>query len=450
MKPDGIESLVIILLVLANAFFSMAEFAIITSRPTKLLELKNAGYRSAGLVLELLDNPGRLLSTLRIGIALNSIFAGTWSGVAFSAQLARALDTLPALQPYSKGLALLFIVVSVTFFSLVAGELVPKKIALRHPEAISLRIAPLVDLLCRIAQPVVWVVNGSTHAVLKGLGIDEPEKPEVTDEDVMLMIRKGAKKGVFESVEYEMISRIFRMSDKRASAIMTPRTEIEWLDLADPDEKIIARIKASGRSRFPVAEGNLDNLLGVVRSLDLVSAQLMKPGGVKDVVRASMKAPLFVPESIPAFQVLEVFRKNRAHMALVIDEHGSVQGTITLFDVLESIVGDVPADDLDTGRKLVRRSHRTWIVDGMLPVDEFATAFSLDPDTFTGEEEPRYGTMGGFMMHKLGEVPAVSDTLEWKEILFRVIKMDGQRVARLLVELKSDAAAKIPPDRDKA
>lgn len=443
MSPDGINALVIFCFVLANAFFSMAEFAVISSRPTRLHELKEAGYHSATLVLNLLENPSRLLSTLKLGIVLSSLLSGAWSGLAFCAPLARAFDRIPSLQQYSGMLALGIIVVTLTWLTQVAGELVPKKIALRHPEAISLRIAPVLDLLCRIGSPAVALVNGTSGLVLKGLGIDEPETPAVSDEDVMLMIRQGAKKGVFESVEYEMISRIFRMSDKRASAIMTPRNEIEWLDLDDADERLIARIKASGRSRFPVAEGNLDNLLGVVRSLDLVSLQLTRPGNVKESIRSAMKAPLFVPESIPAFRVLEVFRKNRAHMALVIDELGSVQGTITLTDVLESIVGDVPADDLDVSRKILRRSHRTWLVDGMLPVDEFASAFHLDPDTFTGEEEPRYGTMGGFMMSKLGEVPAVSDTLEWQHMVFKVIKMDGQRVARLLVELSDEAASRI-------
>lgn len=443
MNPHGIEALVIILLVLVNALFSMAEFAIISSRPTRLHELRDAGYDSAALVLRLLDNPTRLLSTLRIGIALSSIFAGAYSALSFAPRIAHSLDMLPALQPYSGRIALGFVVVVITWLCMVAGEFIPKKIALRHPEAISVRIAPFIDQLCRLSSPAVALVNGTTNLIMKGLGIDDQEKPAVSDEDVMLMIRQGAKKGVFESVEYEMISRIFRMSDKRANAMMTPRNEIEWLDLEDPDEKLISRIKASGRSRFPVAEGNLDNLLGVVRSLDLVRLQLSKPESVKETIRASMKSPLFVPESVPAFRVLEVFRKNRAQMALVIDEHGSIQGAITLTDVLESIVGDVPTDDLDFSSKIARRSRRTWIVDGMLPVDEFATAFQIDPDTFTGEEEPRYGTMGGFMMSKLGEVPAVTDTLQWQNMLFKVIKMDGQRVARLLVELTDEAAAKL-------
>jgi putative hemolysin len=443
MNPHSIEALVIFFLILAIGFLSMAEFAIISSRPTRLHELKEAGYPSADRVLRMLDNPARFLSTIQVCITLLGTFTGVFCGIAFSGPLVLLLDAFPDLQPYSDLLALAIVVVPVTYFSLVAGELVPKKIALKHPESIALKIASPIDLLCRLATPFVSMVNGSTGMVLKALGIDTTEPPTVSDEDIMMMIRQGAKKGVFESVEYEMISRIFRMSDKRASAIMTPRNEIEWLNLEETDEKLTARIKASGRSRFPVAEGSLDDLCGVVRALDLVNLQLSKPGSVNEAVRASMKVPLFVPESIPAFQVLEVFRKNRAHMALVIDEHGSVQGAITLTDVLESIVGDMPADDLEVSRKIVRRSQRTWIVDGMLPVDEFVAAFNLNLDTFLKEEEPRFDTMGGFMMNMLGEVPSVSDTLEWQDILFRVIKMDGQRVARLLVELNDEDASKI-------
>ena len=443
MNPDSTAAFVILLLILVNGVFSLAEFAIISSRPTRLRELQEAGYPSAGQVLRLLDNPGKFLSAIQIGIALISTLNGAYSGLVFSAPVAALFDNVPLLKPYANLLALGIVVITVTYISLVTGELVPKKIALRHPESVALRIVAFIDLFSRISSPVVNLVNGSTNIVLKTLGVDAAEKPLVSDEDVMLMIKQGAKKGVFESVEYEMISRIFRMSDKRASAIMTPRNEIEWLDLEKSDEELIARIKASGRSRFPVAEGSLDDLSGVVRALDLVNLQLSRPGSVKSAIKESMKVPLFVPESIPAFQVLEVFKKNRAHLALVIDEHGSVQGAITLTDVLESIVGDVPADDLEVNRKITRRSQRTWIVDGMLPVDEFVAGFNLNQETFLQDEERRYETMGGFMMDKLGQVPAVSDLLKWQDILFKVIKMDGQRVARILVELNEQDAAKM-------
>jgi putative hemolysin len=443
MNPDSTAALVILLLILANGVFSMAEFAVISSRPTRLHELKDAGYPSAALVLKLLDNPGKFLSAIQVGITLISTLTGAFSGLVFSARIAALFDNISLLKPYGNQLGLVIVVISVTYLSLVIGELVPKKIALRHPESIAVRIATLIDLLSRFSTPIVNLINGSTSFVLKSLGVDATETPLVSDEDVMLMIKQGAKKGVFESVEYEMISRIFRMSDKRASSIMTPRNEIEWLDLEKSDEELIACIKASGRSRFPVAEGTLDDLSGVVRALDLVNLQLSRPGSIKSAVRESMKTPLFVPESIPAFQVLEVFRKNRAHLALVIDEHGSIQGAITLTDVLESIVGDVPADDLEVNRKIVRRSQRTWIVDGMLPVDEFIDSFNLNQDTFLQDEEPHYETMGGFMMDKLGQVPATSDLLKWQDILFKVIKMDGQRVARILVELNEQDAAKM-------
>ena len=443
MNPYIIEALVLVLLVLAIGAFSIAEFAIISSRPTRLHELQEAGYPAAAIVLKLLDNPGNFLSTIQLGITLLGTLAGVFGGVIFSDPVAGMFDAVPLLRPYSTGLALAIVVISITYFSLVLGELAPKKIAIQHPESIALKIASFIDLLCRLSSPAVRLINGSTNIILKLLRIDATEKPLVSDEDVMLMIRRGAKKGIFESVEYEMISRIFRMSDKRASAIMTPRKEIEWLDLGSSDEELASRIKQSGRSRFPVAEGNLDNLLGVIRALDLVNLQLSQPGSFKTAIRNSMKVPLFVPESIPAFHVLEVFKKNRAYLALVIDEHGSIQGAITLTDVLESIVGDVPADDVETIRKIVRRSQRTWIVDGMLAVDDFISEFHLDRDVFLEDEEPRYETMGGFMMDKLGEVPSVSDSLEWHDLLFKVIKMDGQRVARLLVELNDRDASKM-------
>ncbi|MBF0585814.1 HlyC/CorC family transporter [Prosthecochloris sp. N3] len=432
MAPSDILDLFILLcLILANGFFSMAEFAIISSRESKLHELFESGVSRAELVLELLENPGKFLSAIQVGITLIATLAGAFSGVTLSEPLAAYLENFDLISPHSTELALTIVVLGVTYFTLIIGELAPKKIALQHPESIAIGIARLIDLICRISAPVVHLINGSTNLVLKIMGIRQAEKPDVTDEEVMLLLKQGAKKGIFESVEYDMVSRIFRMSDKRASSMMTPKSEIEWIDLSATEEEIISKMQASGRSRFPVAEGSLDNLKGVVRSLDLVNKQLLSPGNLKDAIRNAMKPPLFVPESVPAFQVLELFKENRAHLALVIDEQGSVQGGITLTDVLESIVGDIPADDVEGNRKIVRRSQRTWIIDGLLPVDDFIQEFNLD--SFLDEEPPLYDTMGGFLMTKLEKVPSVMDTLSWQGVLFKVIKMNRQRVDKILV-----------------
>jgi putative hemolysin len=444
MPPELLEALILTCLIAANGFFSMAEFAIISSNATRLHELREAGNLSAGTALRLLENPGRFLSAIQVGITLISTFAGAFSGLAFAGPVAAMIAGVPSLAAYAGELAVATVVIGVTFFTLVIGELAPKKIALQHPERIALKIAGAIDMLCRFSAPAITLINGTTNLVLKAIGIESSEKPLVSDEDVMLLIRQGAKKGIFESVEYDMVSRIFRLSDKRASAMMTPRSETDWLDLEKSDGELTATIMASGRSRFPVGAGSLDHLMGVVRSVDLVSFELSGRGGMREAIRASMKPPLFVPESVPAFHVLELFRKNRVHMALVIDEHGSVEGTITLTDVLESIVGDVPADDLEREEKrILRRSNRTWIIDGLLPVDEFLSTFSLEADDFSGDKEAPYETMGGFMMTRLGEVPAVSDTLRWHNIQFRVIKMNGQRVGRILVEFDNETSEKI-------
>lgn len=444
MNAYSAEAIVILLLILCNGTLSLAEFAIISSSPARLRELREAGYASAQRVLRLLDNASELLSAMKTTITLVSITTGVLGGLFFSGALASLFASTPLPAPYHLPIALATVILLLSYLSLVFGSMLPKKIALRHPETLALKLASAIELLMSLSKPAVLLARASTRLLLRVLGIDTTEKPTVSDEDVMLMIRKGTKKGVFESVEYDMIARIFRMSDKRASAIMTPRTEIEWLDLELSEAELISRIKASGRSRFPVAEGSLDELLGVVRSLDLVNFRLSGNGSIKSAIRDSMKVPLFVPESVPAFQVLEVFKKNRAHMALVIDEHGSVQGAITLTDVLESIVGDVPADDpAIIDRRIIRRSQRTWIVDGMLPVDEFIAAFQLDAERFFDEHEPNYDTMSGFMMTRLGEVPSVSDTAEWKGITFRVIKMNGKRVGRILVKLDEKTAKHI-------
>ncbi|ARM31569.1 hemolysin family protein [Prosthecochloris sp. HL-130-GSB] len=436
MDSDIFELFILFCLILANGFFSMAEFAIISSRESKLHELHEAGTEQAALVLELLENPGKFLSAIQVGITLIATLAGAFSGITLSEPLARIVETVDPLKPYSSELALTIVVIGVTYVTLVIGELAPKKIALQHPESIALSIVRLIDIICRLISPVVHLINGSTDIILKIIGIRPAEKPAVTDEEVMLLLKQGAKKGIFESVEYDMIARIFRLSDKRASSMMTPKSEIEWLDLTSTEEELISNMQASGRSRFPVAEGSLDNIKGVVRSLDLVNKQLLGEGSLKDAIRNAMKAPLFVPESVPAFQVLELFKENRAHLALVIDEQGSVQGGITLTDVLESIVGDIPADDAEGNRKIVRRSQRTWIIDGLLSVDDFIQEFDLD--NFLDEDNPLYDTMGGFIMTKLEKVPAVMDTLEWRGLMFKVIKMNKQRVDKILVVFNND------------
>lgn len=435
MNPQSAEALVILLLILLQGLLSLAEFAIISSSPSRLRELRDAGYPSASIAMKLQDNAARLLSSIKVTDTLVATLTAVLSGLFFSGPLAATLSATALPESYRLPLALAIVIAALAYLTHVVGRLLPKKIALRHPESIAVRIAGFIDKLCIIATPAVSVADVSASLMLKAFGIEAGEKPQVSDEDVMLMIRQGAKKGVFESVEYEMISRIFRMSDKRASSMMTPRSEIEWLDLDRPDEELVARIRASGRSRFPVAKGGLDELQGVVRSLDLVNFSLTSKRSIREAIRASMQPPLFVPESVPAFHVLELFRKNRAHLALVIDEHGSVQGTITLTDVLESIVGDVPADDVEGDQKrIVRRSERTWLVDGMLPVDEFLVAFNLEADKFFEEDEPRSDTMGGFIMTRLGEVPSVSDAVRWNGLVFKVIKMNGKRVGRILVE----------------
>jgi len=449
MNLQSAEVLVILLLIILHGVLSLAEFAIISSSPTRLHELREAGYPSAEVALKLQNNAAKVLPSIKVTATLITILTGALGIIFFSVPLDMLLSRIELHEPFRLPLALALVIATTAYLLHVMGELIPKKIALQHPEAVSLKMAGFIDMLCRLSTPAVFLAEGSTSLALRLLGIRTAEKPQVCDEDVMLMIRQGARKGIFESVEYEMISRIFRMSDKRASAMMTPRHKIEWLDLEKPEESLVATIKASGRSRFPVAKGSLDNFLGVVRSFDLVNFSLSGKGSVKTAIRESMKIPLFIPDSVPAFRVLELFRKNRAHMALVIDEHGSLQGTITLTDLLESIVGDVPADDIEGEEKsIVRRSQRTWIIDGLLPVDEFLSAFNLDAEEFVDKNESGYDTMGGFMMTRIGEVPSVSDTVRWNGIAFRIIKMNGKRVGRILVELDEKSVAKVKKQKE--
>jgi len=384
-----LDALILFSLIAANGFFSMAEFAIISSRASRLHELRDAGHESADIALKLLENPGKFLSAIQVGITLVSILTGVFGGMAFSAPLGGVMTAVPLLAPYSTQLALGLVVVTITFITLVVGELAPKKIALQHPEKITLKIAGSIDLLCRLSAPAVTLINGSTNLLLRTLGVKSSEKPQVSDEEVMLMIRQGAKKGIFESVEYDMIARIFRLSDKQASAMMTPRSETDWLDLDKSDEELNSVILASGRSRFPVAEKNLDNLLGIVRSVDLVSFQLTGRGGLRDAIRASMKIPLFVPESVPAFHVLELFRKTASIWRWLLTNMAPFRAPSPLPMCLKALWGmcrPMTVKKTNTGLCVVACEHGLLMV--FYPLTNFSEHSSWNPTTFRKKKMP--------------------------------------------------------------
>ena len=426
MSDITFQIILIILLTIANGIFSMSEIAIISARKARLQQWVNEGNSKAQAALELADSPNRLLSTVQIGITLIGILAGVLGGATIADELSARLIFMPLLAPYSEAIALGIVVLGITYLTLVIGELVPKRIALHNPERIACTMAAPMRMLSRIASPAVHLLSISTDTVLRILGIRPVAEPPVTEEEINILIEQGMKAGTFEEAERDMVEHVFRLGDLRAGALMTPRTEIVWLDIDDSPEETRRRIADSGHSRFPVGQGSLDNILGIVQIKDMLGRNME---GKSPDLKASLRRPLFVPESTHALKVLELFKQSGIHVSLVVDEYGSVQGLVTLKDILEEIVGDIPSvEDLEEPLA-VQREDGSWLLDGMLLVDDFKEIFSIKE--LPGEGI--YQTLGGFVLMHMGRIPAVGNHFEWSGLRFEVVDMDKNRIDKVLV-----------------
>jgi putative hemolysin len=434
MSPVAIEILFIVVLLIANAVFAMSEAAVISARKPRLQQRALEGDPKAQIALDLANNPNDFLATVQIGITLVGILAGAFGGATISQQLELVLAQITPLAPYSEALSLVLVVLIITYFSLIIGELVPKSLALNNPEGIASAIARPMRVLSRLTHPVVYLLSQSTNLVLRLIGAKPSQEPPVTEEEIRVMINQATQTGTFKAVESQMVGQVFRIGDLRAAALMTPRTDIVWLDINDSAEEIRRKIAEGGFSRFPVADASLDNVVGVVRTKDLLVRQLAGEG--LDL-RACLQKPLFVPETTSVLTVIEQFRQNRVHIALVIDEYGGVQGLVTLNKVLEEIIHDdlSASASEDSQPQIVRRDDGSWLLDGMLAVDRLRELLDLE----VLEEEKGYQTLGGFVMAHIDRVPVEGDHFEVEGIRFEIVDMDGYRVDKVLAVPKSDA-----------
>lgn len=335
MVTISFEILFILLLLLANGVFAMSEIALVSARKSRLKQRAEGGDARARAALALADSPDRFLPTVQIGITLVGIFAGAFGGATIAEQLAGQIAVVPALAPYAEGIGLGVVVIAITYFSLIIGELVPKRIALNNPETIAALVARPMNLLARIAAPVVFLLSFSTTVVLKLLRVKPSIEPSVTEEEVRALILQGAEAGIFEHSEREIVESVFRLDDRSVNDLMMQRREVVWLDADASGEEIRRTITENPYSRFPVCEGSLDNVVGVAKAKHLLERCL---NGEPLDLRAAMTAPLFVPETQTALQVLELFKNAHTHIALVVDEHGGVEGLVTINDVMEAIV----------------------------------------------------------------------------------------------------------------
>lgn len=441
MPSVMLEVSVVVLLILLNGIFAMSEIAVVSARKTRLRQWAEEGNAKARAALELANNPNQFLATIQIGITLVGILAGAFGGATIAKELTVILNDISWLAPYSHPLSLALVVGVIAYLSLIVGELVPKRLALNNPERLAMAIAAPMQVLSRVAYPAVHLLGLSTELLLRALGMRPSTEPLVTEEEIRALIEQGTQAGMFEEAEQEMVERVFRLGDRRVSAVMTPRTEIVWLDREASGLEIRRTITESAHSRFLVADGSLDNVLGVVHAKDLLAHIL---GEQVVNLEATLQQPLYVPESMRALKVLELFKQSGTHIALVIDEYGGIQGLVTPNDILEAIVGDLPEAGEQVEPLAVQREDGSWLLDGMLPVDEFKDLFDLGE--LPGEDQGIYQTLAGFVVMQLGRIPAATDYFVWEGLKIEVVDMDGNRVDKVLVTPTGDTISELAGD----
>jgi putative hemolysin len=422
------EMIIVLLLIILNGVFAMAEMSIVSARKSKLQQQANEGDKNAQAALDLAKSPNRFLSTVQIGITLVGIFAGAFGGATIAEELAKNFDSIPILAPYKDGLALAIVVSVITYLSLIIGELVPKRLALSNPEKIAKIVAKPMNVVSAISGPLVTLLSISTDLILRLLRIKDSTEPSISDEEVRILLREGAQAGVFEVAERDIVERTLKLADRKVNTLMTPRKAIVWLDIDSSFKTIRNKITKKPHSHFPVCRDNLDKVVGIIRTESLLEDFLADE---KINLKKLLHKPLFIPESMDGLKVLELFKKSGIHMALVVDEYGGIQGLLSLTDILEAIVGDIPTLNELEEKEIIKRGDGTYLVDGLVTIEEFREYFQVKK--LPGEKTGAFHTIGGFVMHKLGRIPITGDKFGLDTLRFEVIDMDGNRVDKLLV-----------------
>ncbi|MGB9153263.1 MAG: hemolysin family protein [Alphaproteobacteria bacterium] len=418
---------IVLLLVLLNGFFAMSELAIVSARRARLRQMAEDDNNGAQLVLDMGENPSSFLSIVQVGMTLNSILTGVFSGATLAEQFAVYLnETLPWIAPHGELAALVITVVGITYLNLVIGELVPKRIGLAYAEAIAVHVARTMSIFATIAAPVVWVLSCSTELILRILHLHNPSEQGVTEEEIKDLIAEGTESGALKPVEKDMLEGVMRLADRTVRSIMTPRMDMVWLNLDAPPREHKNIIRSSGYSRFPVARGDMEEILGIVHSKDLLNDSF---DGINLSLKTAMRPPLIVPDTTPVFRLLEQFKRVGQHIAVVVDEYGSVEGLVSITDIVESITGGLPQRGRETVVKPVQREDGNWLIDGMMPIDEVEALIDIKNMRGAGD----FQTMGGFMIDHLGHIPTAGDHFQWEGAHFKVVDMDGRRVDKVIV-----------------
>ena len=421
----SVEVIVILVLVLLNALLAMSELAVVASRRSRLQSLVKQRHRGARAALELLDDPTKFLSTVQVGITMIGVLAGALSGATLADELSAWLDSFPWVAPYGSPIAIGSIVLVVTYISLVAGELVPKRIAMNDPERMASVLAPFMRSLARFAGPAVWLLRLSTEAILRALGLARERELTVTEDEVRMLVAEGTRTGVFMPKEREMIEGVLRLADRTARAIMTPRTEVVWLDENATATDVVEQLAIRRLSRFPVCRETIDNPVGIVHMKDLVRTAL---SGQPLSLREVLVPPFVVLDGTPVLRLLEGFRREGVHMAIVVDEYGATQGIVTLADIIEAVAGALPEQGNVLDVALVRRDDGSWLVDGGVAIDEFQDRVGVSG--LRGSST--FDTVAGYALYRLGRLPSVGDRFTDHTGDYEIIDMDGRRIDKLL------------------
>lgn len=428
MDPSTLtlEFFIILTLVLFNGFLSMSEMAMVTARKLRLQQAAAKGDSGAKTALKLLEEPSQFLAAIQIGITLIGVFAGAFGGANIARGLSELFREIPLLAPYASSISLATVVLIVTLLSLLFGELVPKRLALGRAEAIASWVAKPINLISTIGLPAVKFLSLATEAILKIMRYKQPEEPPVTDEEVKMLLEQGRQAGVFEREEESIIKRTLRLSDRTVEEIMTNRLKLICLDIDDPIEVNLAKIKESSHTYFPVYQDNIDRVIGIVSIKDIFVA--LTEIGLIDLKSLTVEA-LFIPQYMPALKLMEVFKSSGKHFAIVLDEYGGLSGVITVVDLLESIVGDLPEASDQLSEEATQRADGSWLIDGIMDLEDVVTALELPENDFFPDE---FQTLGGFLMNELGHIPRVGDRIFWKGWWLEVVDMDGNRVDKVI------------------
>ncbi|MBC7879466.1 MAG: HlyC/CorC family transporter [Anaerolineales bacterium] len=416
------EILIIAILILINGVLAGSEAALVASRKARLQNRVNEGDKASLLALKLIEKPNVFLSTTQIGITLIGVLAGALGGATLAERLAVTLAQIPLISEYSESIALATVVIVITILSLWLGELVPKRLGLHSPEQIARIIAGPMLLISRIFSPLISLMSWATDLILRLIGVEPSIDPPITGEELQVLIDQGTQAGVFEESEQDMVEGIFSLGESRVYSLMTPRTEIVWLDINDTKEEIQQKIAECPYSRFPVRQDTLETIVGIVKSRDLLVTSL---SGHEIKLKELLKPAFYIPETMFATRALELFKEKNTELLLVIDEFGGVQGLLTINDILEEIVGQMEFEE----PQATQRQDGSWLLDGMLEVDKFKELFEFT----VLPHEDEYETLSGFIMTSLGRVPQAADHFDWNEYRFEVMDMDGRRVDKVLV-----------------